>query len=171
MKTIQMSDEDYKTLMELSKELQTQQHDSQAFPRFWSPRSTKYEIGTGDDEKGFYFDGEFETSQELFNDDDLRKKYLKNEEMKAETDFSGIDLYSWEKFLEEEGYTMAYRRETEVLDNNFSLFKSDVKKYIRLNKHHLGKAPHTYANTIFRMHKMEKLIKCLYRLNPMEKNS
>jgi len=40
MKTIKMSDEDYKDLMDLAKELRTQDHDSQANPRMWTVATT-----------------------------------------------------------------------------------------------------------------------------------
>lgn len=168
MKHITISDKDHETLMELSKELQLQENDHQAFPYFWSPRSGRYEIGTEDDEKVFYLDEGVETAEELFNDLDLKDEYLKNEGMGAETKFSDIDLSSWEDFLEGKEYSAHYRREEKVQENNFSLFKSDVKDHIRCNLHHLGNKPHTYANTIFRMAKMERLIKCIYRLNPQK---
>lgn len=165
MKTIQVSNKDYETLMQLSKELQTQKNDYQAFPYFWSPRSTKFGIGTSDDEKTFYKDDSVDTAEELFTDD-LKERFLQEEKMGAETQFKNIDLYLWEDFLEKNGYAVNYRREEKIEENNFSLFKNDVKLHIQNNKHHLGKNPHTYAHTIFRMYKMEELIKCLYRLNP-----
>lgn len=171
MKTIQVSDDDYKVLMELSKELQIQENDSQAFPYFWSPRSTKYGIGTDDDEKVFYSDGDDTcTAEELYNDnDDLRNQYLEDNEIDLKTEFDDIDLDDWEDFIGQGEYTEYYRREEEVSENNFSLFKSDVKQYIKHNSHHLGGRPHTYANTIWRMQKMVELVKCLYRLNPQPK--
>jgi hypothetical protein len=158
MKQIYVSDEDYETIMELSKELQMQENDYQAFPYFWSPRSTKKVLGTDDDEKIFYKDGGVNTAEELFNDDELRKEYLENREI----------YLDWDEYLEEKGYTISYQKNEKIVENNFSLFKSDVKNHVQMNSHHLGKDPHTYANTIFRMPKMTKLIECIYRLNPQK---
>lgn len=176
MKTITVSDKDYETIMELSKELQLQENDGQAFPYFWSPRSTKWGIGTDDDEEVFHLDGTDYAAKELFEEDeDLRDRYLetiKREnpevEFKEQIKFKDIDPWSWEFFLETEDHVKHYRREEEVRENNFSLFKSDVKDHIECNAHHLGNKPHTYANTIFRMPKMEQLIECFYRLNPQK---
>ena len=56
MKTISVSDEDYEILMELSKELQTQENDHQAFPYFWEPRSEKSVQGSEDDTPLAYHD-------------------------------------------------------------------------------------------------------------------
>lgn len=171
MKQITVSDEDYEALMRLSADLQKQENDSQAFPYFWSPRSTKWGIGTDDDEKVFYLDDCAETSEEIYDNHcslSMGLKFLDSENLPMVTEFNDIDLDAWEDFLEEEGYTVHYRREEEVLENNFSLFKSDVKHHVECNAHNLGDKPHTYANTVYRMPKMQMLIECMYRLNPQK---
>ena len=43
MKTIEVSDEDYDILMDLSKELQTQDNVGQAYPYYWTPSSYRLE--------------------------------------------------------------------------------------------------------------------------------
>ena len=68
-------------------------------------------------------------------------------------------------------WRLLYSREEEVSEANFSLFKSDVKGFIRGNSHHLGGKPHTYARTFFRMNKMEELVRIIYKLNPQPKET
>jgi hypothetical protein len=46
-----------------------------------------------------------------------------------------------------------------------SLFRSDVQGFVKHNTHHLGRNPHTYARTIWRMPKMESLVEAVMRLN------
>lgn len=170
MKSIQVSDEDYETLMGLSKELQVQENDRQAFPYFWSPRSTMKVQGCDNGEKVYFLDDRTKTAQEVFeSDDELRESFLKDCALNLETSFEEIEKRhegEWEDYIKNmTEYSVVYEKEEEVTDNNFSLFKQDVKEYIYRNKHHLGKNPHAFANTIVRMTRMEKLIKCLYRIN------
>ena len=40
MKTIEVTDEDYKDLMDLIKEYKEQEHDCQAYPRMWTVECT-----------------------------------------------------------------------------------------------------------------------------------
>lgn len=176
MKQITVSDEDYETLMELSKELQTQENDHQAFPYFWSPRSTKKVIGTDDDELLIYDSDDCETStlkdlatenEELFN------SFLKFEDLGIHTEYDDIDVDSWENYIlnfsnDCSRYRIVYEKDEDISESNYSLFKSDVQHHINCNSYHLGRKPHTYGNTFFRMFKMEALVKCLYRLNPQE---
>jgi hypothetical protein len=173
MKTINVSDKDYELLMELSRELQAQENDHQAFPYFWSPRSTKDGIGTEDDTPMVYDNDAAETyTLEEYSkvNERLFRKFLNENELEEDSE---VDEYEceWSIFIDNcrnHDLVIIYSRDEEVIDNNFSLFKSDVKNYIDNNKHHLGRNPHTYANTITRMDKMEKLIEIIYRLNPQK---
>lgn len=175
MKTIQISDEDYEALMELSKELQTQENHGQAFPYFWEPTSEKLVID---------FNNEGEV-KEIFDNDAC--------EVSSPKEFAENHPELYDDFLltedhEDEGYTWDLEGEwveyismmpdystyssnwVQSSDHNPSLFLSDVKRHVDTNRHHLGRNPRTYARTIQRMPKMEKLIKILYRLNPQPKD-
>jgi len=169
MKTISVSDEDFTLLMSLSKELQEQENDGQAFPYFWSPRSTRFVKGDDNDEACIYTDGSVSSLEEFAeNDPELWSAFLKdNDEEQCAYDDALADIWDWKEYIEDASpdHYVVYRAKEQVQENNFSLFKGDVKGHIKCNSHHLGKDPHTYANTIFRMPKMEALIKAIYRLN------
>lgn len=172
MKTITVTEGDYATLMELSGQLQLQENDSQAFPYFWGPMSTKSGIGTEDDEPLLYDSHAAETiSLENYAEEnsEVFRSFLKQEEYPADAEYSDInDEYEWGLFACERNsdLSMVFTREEQVFEPNFSLFKSDVKEFISGNGHRLGGDPHTYARTFFRMRRMEALVKVLYRLNP-----
>jgi len=171
MKTIQLSDEDYKTLMELSKEYQTQDTYYQAFPRFWVPSSEKL-VHNIHDEGQFikiYYDGETYTPEEFSNSftehyTSFLKDFWRNNPSvfyDSELEKSWIDYIDY-KIYDAKIYTLDYKRQA---DRNPSLFLSDVELFCKANQHHLGQDPKPFGDTIFRMPKMEKLIKILSRLN------
>jgi len=181
MKAITVSDADYDLLIALSKELQEQENDFQAFPYFWSPGSAKKVIGTEDDEPLVYDGDDVYTLRGYAehcteNDIDLWDDFADTNEIPGnigDYNFDG-DNGDWKSHLEySTGYDIdiVYQRDEMVQESNFSLFKSDVKGFIEANTHHLGDKPHTYANTIFRMPKMEALIKAIYRLNKSNKEN
>jgi hypothetical protein len=170
VKQINISDEDYMLLMELTKELQTQENDSQAFPYFWSPRSTKSTIGTDDDTPMVYdsYRAEIYTLEGFAegNDEEFAK-FLNEIEEPPGTLYSDINEDDWRLYLEDlPDLRIVYSGDEEVSEANHSLFKSDVKHFIKYNSHHLGGRPHTYANSVWRMPKMEQLVSIIYRLIP-----
>ena len=169
MKIIELSDEDYAEIMELSKELQEQENDSQAFPYFWSPRSTRKTIGTEDDEAMIYSDGEVSTPAEYAEENhEVWLAFLESiDKGECQFDESLAETFDWQDFITSNDCDcyIVYQKEENISENNFSLFKSDVKGHIECNRHHLGKDPHTYANTVFRMPKMRALIEMIYKLN------
>lgn len=174
MKIIQVSDEDYEILMELSKEYQTQENDGNAFPYFWEPGSYKDVInihGEGEIVK-VHQDGETYDLESFAEYDDYEEYNKFLDSYFAEDFFPNKYEYhkdiesEWISYIEDDTdadvLTFDLEHQTE---NNPSIFKSDVKQFINGNKHHLGERPGTYARTFFRMSKMEKLIKCLMNLN------
>jgi len=182
MKTIEVSNENYEILMELSKELQLQNNNHQAFPYFWEPSSLKPVLdanGEGDiievvidgesqDLKSF---AEYEEEhwnrfcchqQEDGNTD--FESFSKESPIKYDEKFSSLWLDYIEYYIDDATiYTLNLERQT---DHNPSLFESDVENYIKYNKHHLGEDPKTYSRSIWRMPKMEKLVKAIYQINP-----
>lgn len=170
MKAITITDKDYELLMELSKELQLQENDCQAFPYFWHPISTKDGIGTEDDTPILYDNNAADTiTVEQYAEDnpELFKEYLYREGCSDDEEFSEIDVVEFAEYVcyKNKDLQIFWTREEEVNEPNFSLFKSDVTEHIAGNRHHLGENPRTYARTFFRMRRMEQLLRILYRLN------
>lgn len=183
MKTIKVSDEDYKTLMGLSRELQLQPNHCQAFPYYWEPRSDrrKYDLNGEGKFKIAVLDSEeydpvelAEEEPELFGeflaDTDILLRYQKwwNGDLKG---FLAIADKEWTSWLcDNKDYTLYTYNMEPKSEHNPSLFLDDVKSYIECNQHHLGPNAHTYGNTIQRMPRMEQLVEALYRLNPQSKD-
>lgn len=181
MKTIKVSDKDYEVLMELSKELQTQENHCQAFPYFWEPASEKLKVNVNNE--GEVSEIYCHNASEVYSpedyaehDNDLFGEFLVDQELiKSLNDkyipYDEIDEQDWIEYIENYSNTSTvYSSDWEQkTDHNPSLFLSDVQNYVKFNKHHLGRKPHTYAQTVRRMPKMEKLIEAIYRINPQSK--
>jgi signal-transduction protein with cAMP-binding, CBS, and nucleotidyltransferase domain len=170
MKTIQVSDEDYKTLMDLSKELQTQTNNHQAFPYFWEPASERRVYNMHDEGRlvsVISFGEQYDAKSLWENHEELAQKYLEEKELPEDTIFSEIEKYDWMNWAcENDGYMEIYTEDWEQkTEHNPSLFLSDVENFIESNPHHLGKDPHTYSRSFFRMPKMEALITAVANLN------
>jgi hypothetical protein len=175
MKQINLSDEDYKFLMECVKELNEQDHDGQAHPRFWVPCSTREGIGTEDDEKQIYNNRNccIEEAEEVFeNNPELVESFFEFRFFRLGEDetceFGELSASEVDDFIDHVGedpdYDIVYSRKEEKCEVNPSFFKSDVKRFIASNKHHLGENPQTYAHSVWRMPKMERLVNILYSI-------
>lgn len=172
MKTIEVSDEDYETLMQLSKELQSQPNHYQAFPYFWEPRSERLQLnfhGEGEVTKLICHGDEIDLEETFENDEQNRIQFLEENNYDMDLKFSDLKENQKEEFeqylidnCDVEKYTYNWEEATE---HNPSLFLSDVQNFVEKNSHHLGRNPSTYGRTIFRMPKMEKLVLAIYRLN------
>jgi hypothetical protein len=171
MKTIEVSDEDYKTLMELSRELQLQDNHSQAFPYFWESCSEKLIRDPNDEgeiRQVYDYDAEESYTVEEYAENNHKVwlsflKYNNIEEKQYHSKFGR----RFGEYLSVHYSCASYSSNLEqVSEHNPSLFLSDVTKYIFNNQHHLGKCPRTYARTVQRMPKMVKLVEAIYRLNP-----
>lgn len=173
MKTIEVSDEDYETLMSLSKELQLQDNHCQAFPYFWEPSSEKLVPNVNDEgEEVLIYDydiGEsFSPSSYAEANETLWAGFVKEfRDNEEERDYEDDDETDWVEYIRDNAesvriFTQDWERSTE---HNPSLFLSDVQSFLTANAHHLGRDPKTYARTIWRMPKMEALVAAIYRLN------
>lgn len=170
-KKIELSDSDYDSLMELCKEMQTQENDCQAHPYYWEPRSSKpVQSPNEEGELMFGYDDSSSTPENMWDDsyfEDNKAAFL---EGIGSENAEYLDIEDeWIDFIESDpNFTKWYQVIEQQTEHNPSLFKSDVKGFIEGNKHHLGKDPHTYANTIWRMPKMIKLVSILCRINKQE---
>jgi hypothetical protein len=175
LKTIELTDADYETLMELSRELQTQTNNCQAFPYFWEPSSMKQQVnphGEGSITE-IYKDGETYSPEGFAEKDDYEsyKEFLKYEGLEEFFDMEEIDYRTdfeseWLNYISafDLGEFVTYDLELKT-EHNPSLFLSDVQNFIAGNKHHLGDDPQPYSRTIWRMNKMYRLVQILARIN------
>ena len=174
MKTIRIEDEDYEILTSLLKELQTQENNHQAFPYFWVPASERLMFDHNNEGKVIqiydpknaesYTPEEYASGNPLLWDAFLEKYKLPQTQVYKEQ-LQTQWLNYLKKYHPKIQNIIIYSSNWEQqFDNNPSLFLSDVQNYITQNKHHLGRNPHAYADTIFRMPKMQQLIEILYKL-------
>lgn len=177
MRAIELSESDYNDLMNLCKELQTQENDHQAFPYFWEPASYTKEASVNEEGEIKFYDNNnccSSTPEEMWKDDSyeiLKESFLElHEDFNENSTYEEVNEYDeWVEFIKDDGdFSLWYEEEVHKTEHNPSLFKSDVKNFITHNKHHLGGKPHTYARTIWRMPNMIKLVKILCNINKQE---
>jgi len=177
MKTIEVSDEDYETLMALSKELQLQDNTGQTFPYFWEPSSKKLVTNVNDEGSIVrIYDGNTSESYTLSDyaeyEEALWEQFLDHKDSSVRN-YSEEDEDDWLEFIKDNKddvrvYTMDYER---ICDHNPSLFMSDVDAYCKNNTHHLGLDPHAFSHSMWRMPKMQALVEAIYRINKQPKET
>jgi len=171
MPQIKLSEKDYKDLMALIKEMREQETDFQAAPRFWHPRSSSMVVSPSGDGEAFIFDEKGDgvvsgISYAESCDDEVFSRFLDENGWDADTEPEEIDEAKFVEWIcdEEEHLRVVYMIEEEQDMINPSLFKSDVSTFIKTNGYNLGDKPHTYARTIGRMRKMERLLDLLMKI-------
>ena len=159
MKTIEVNDETYNFLMDLSKEINTQNHRGTAMPYFFQVQ-TKHKIAVpeGNGMVAWHYDGSLiETKEEIiqaiydYHDGDLTKKAIK-------------EMSNWEleSEMERAGYNKVNYDYEERLENSFLTEKACLQ-HIKDNKHNLSQ-PQDYLSYASRNPEMEKLLKFICEL-------
>ena len=159
-------------LKELQKELKTQNHDSQASPRFWTVAD--YEdrvVGDGYHDKVEIYSPDSCTSQSLVEAIEELKEYGKSSLYELDRDsLRVIELYEdgendilelYQEYIDKDAY-MVYLEKTHIIKpNTMFLTKQEAKDHIRLNNYHYTSEAHTYAMTAWRSPKVEKVLDIL----------
>lgn len=159
MKTIQVTDELYNKLMEMSKKMNTQSHRATAMPYFFQVMETKriYGIDSDYDNDGFVWvkDGdEIEPNREdmiesLLNDGFVIPETLTDDEL--------------DEFMEDAGYVSVYYRNQEIYSNAF-LTEDACKNHIKGNMHHYEQ-PSDFLSYAFRNPELELVQQFLCELS------
>lgn len=160
MKNIKVSDEMHKFLMDLSHELNTQDHRCTATPYFFQIQETK-EIPTGDGlgESVWVCDGEIH----LRTDEDIKEAIFEYKEWDFESEedckkFDDLHEYEIEEILENN--YRKYDITTEDVYTNAFLTEKACKKHISANSHHYNQ-PQDFLTHAFRNPELEKLFEFL----------
>ena len=162
MKTIQVSDETYEFLMNLSKELNTQDHRATAMPYFFQVQDEEeISVGQGQGEEGWYCDGTVITTEEEIKEAIFEYKDWEIGNEEHEKQFAEIDWLDKEMILEE-NYRKVYVSTQKVYTNAF-LTEKACKKHIESNGHHYHN-PMDYLSYASRNPELEMLLKFLYQL-------
>lgn len=153
MKTIEIKDEIYDFLMELSKELNTQDNRATAKPYFFQIQTNEeVAVPEGCGEKAWYYDGskiqtQDEIDQVIF--DYYDPQYTMDEIKKMD---------EWDKFdmLRDHGWREVYFDFKKEYQNAFLTAKA-CKEHIRLNHYHY-REPIDYLQHAFRNYELEMVL-------------
>ncbi|MGD9678138.1 MAG: hypothetical protein AB7V16_07210 [Vulcanibacillus sp.] len=194
MKTIEVSDEVYEFLKECKKELNTQDNRSTRNPIYTIWHKVKeYGISDGYASEHIYLwdDSEYENLEEVFNsllvdgyESDLLQAYSENnveEKLILEIDEHTVPIlkewftdklneYEVMEFMEEltgnnfSKVGIRWKHEQATNEGCFSFFEKDAEDHIKLNGHNIRGEKYTYADSLYRSPRMEKLMEILNTL-------
>lgn len=157
-------------LQELQQELNRQETDCQAAPRFWVIGD--YEMltcadGYEDDTYVRAPDKEFfgpidELWQDIAEDglDNYPSKIRRRFELAA-TEDAKLDWIT--EHYDEDAELVPVQKRFIIRENTMFLTKAEAKKHLELNHYHYSKQAHTYAMTAWRAPKVERLLEILQR--------
>lgn len=157
---------DIQFLKELQLELNSQETDCQAAPRFWAVGDYKWvECSEGNAEQySVYLPSDGESYEiNYFLSDVLDKEDLSEEVLEEFKEIGCEDsAYEWIKdHYDEDASLHPEREEHYVRENTMFLTKEEAKQHIESNHYHYTKKAHTYAMTAWRAPKVERLLKIL----------
>jgi hypothetical protein len=165
MKTIEVTDEMYDSLMELSKELNTQDHRCTAMPYFFQIQTEEWEPAPeGQGEEVWFCDGSF-----LESEDEVKKAVINYKEWNYEYGQNDIErkyneLTDDEKEeILENNYQKVNRQKVFKLQNAF-LTEKACKDHIKKNRYHYEK-PTDYLSHANRNSDMETIMKFICELS------
>lgn len=177
MKKIELSQEDFEFLQELSHELNTQTTDGNAQPVYWGVMETE-EVGAPEgcgDPIIYMGDGETMELEEAVKY--VEEEYLKDLDEANQEEWADIDKNDMDdvvRFMNENldwhNVRIVWYKKQERISNDTGAFltKRACKEYIE--KFHYNHChPHTYAMTAYRNFELERLLKILKGIDFEEK--
>lgn len=162
--------EDIQFLKDLQEELNAQDNDYQAAPRFWTvgdyrmigcPEGCQDTYHVGLPNRDYYGDLNdlLKDIEEEIQDADEYSDEAREEFIEIGCEDSAID---WIKeHYDEDAYLIPVREEHIIHPNTMFLTKAEAKRHIKLNHYHYSPKAHTYAMTAWRAPIVERLIKIL----------
>lgn len=173
-KKIEVTDEMYEFLMNLSKEIKEQDNRCTATPYFFQVRETK-EVpahrGSGDE---VYYSSEYEVDLRTDADKvDWIEEHTEcfiNTRFEEDVKYVGIHTSTWDldEMLDELGFDRFYVNNEYVYSNAFFTSKA-CDDHIRINRHNL-KHPVNYLTHAYRNSEMEMMYKFILGISNCEPN-
>lgn len=160
MKTIEITDEMYNSLIELSKEMLSQDNRATAMPHmFQIQTSEKKQVPDGYGEQAWYFDGSLiETSEEIQHAVFEWKEW----DEENQDDYDRLEDYEIEEILTAAGWQETSYVVEHSYENTFFTAKG-CDDHIKRNHYHYEE-PICYLNHAFRNPEMELISKFLCEL-------
>lgn len=159
MKKIEVSEEMFDFLTNISKELNSQDHRGTAMPYFFQIQ-TKRQIAVpeGNGIEAWFYDGAM-----IETDEEIEKAVNEYKEWDKETsEFNELEDYEIEDILEKAGYRKVNYDYERVLENAFLTSKA-CDEHIKKNSHNLS-SPVNYLSHAHRNPEMEMIQKFLVEL-------
>jgi len=165
MKKIQVTDEMYDSLMELSNELNTQDHRSTAMPYFFQIQTEEWELASeGQGEEVWFCDDSFLESEDEIKEAIIDYKGWGDDYEEDEVEKKYNELTDCEKDeILENNYKKVNRKKVFKLQNAF-LTEKACKQHIFKNNYHYEN-PKDYLSYANRNPDMETIMKFLCELN------
>lgn len=154
---------DIEFLRDLQLELNTQDDDSQAAPRFWTVGDYQcVECNDGNEERYSVYLPNAGESHEI-NYFLLDNEELAYEALEAFKEIGCEDsAHEWILEYYDDGASLHPEKKKHFIrENTMFLTKSEAKQHIKSNHYHYTDEAHTYAMTAWRAPKVEKLLKIL----------
>lgn len=160
------TNDDIQFLIDLQQELNNQENDCQAAPRFWSAGDYRWVECMEDNAERYYV--YLPNAGESYELDSCLKDIKEEEDLSGEAleEFEEIgcevSAIEWiQKYYDEDAYLIPTKKEHFVRENTMFLTKAEAKRHIELNHYHYTKEAHTYAMTAWRAPKTERVLKIL----------
>ena len=160
---------DIQFLKDLQEELNTQDNDCQAGPRFWTVGDYRW-IGTWDDSAAerysVYVPDEGESTELEEYLEDIKERLDDEFDEEAREEFAEIgceeSALDWIKdHIDSGAYIIPEVKEHFVRQDTMFLTKKEAQDHIKANHYHYTNEVHTYAMTAWRAPKVERLINLL----------
>lgn len=159
-KIIEVSDEMYEFLMNLSKEIKEQDNRATAMPYFFQVRETKEVPAYNGCGTEILYSSEYET--ELRDDTDKIEWIKEHSELFVEDVGIHTSTYELDDMLESVGFE-TFNVDTDYTYSNAFFTSKACDDHIRINKHNLN-YPVNYLNHAYRNVEMEMIFKFLLGL-------
>lgn len=160
-----MKQEDITFLKELQQELNTQDRDCQASPRFWvvlDYRDVVCPEGFHDNvliySDNFDEPMHWDEAKEFFMESNLGESSDSESFLDLEPVGDVDDMLEWiTQYYDKHAYLCFTREEAFKAPDTFFLTKQEARDHIKSNNYHYSSKAHTYAMTAWRAPKVEKL--------------
>lgn len=168
-----MTKEEREFLIDLQKELNEQEHDCQAAPRFWTvgdyhmvscreENAEDYEVFLPEDAETYKLsdliqsceDGDYDLSEDA-------KSEFENLKGAGEYEDPEEFMYWFKRYVYDDADLIPVKEEHFIRPNTMFLTKQEAKDHIEANYYHYSDRAHTYAMTAWRAPKVERLIEIL----------
>ena len=160
MKTIEITDEMYNSLIELSKEVKTQHNGGLATPYIFQIK-TMEEVCDNNGDKYWLSDDTLISTEEDIRYAIFEWKEWDEDNLEDVEKYDNLDEYEIDDIMQE-NYTEVYLSEEARYENAF-LTRKACQEHINKNSYHYRK-PTAYQNTAFRNNEMELIFNFLKQL-------